>query len=452
MRTLLSALAGMALLLCIGPAAYGQASVQGTWKTLPVLMPINPVHTALMSNGKILVVSGSGNYPAETTFSVGVWDPNTNTMSLQTQTWDMFCNGMIVLPDGRPFIVGGNLQYDPFHGWKRTSIYDPATDRYVDMQDMAHGRWYPTATVLGDGRVMTFSGLTETGGTNSQVEIYKVGSGWGSPFSASFTPPLYPRMHLLPSGKVFVSGSGTQSRTFDPSTNTWSGVIATTIYGSARTYGSSVLLPLTPANSYKPKVIIFGGGSPSTATTEVIDMSAASPAWTSGPPMSQPRIEMNATLLPNGKIVTVGGSLNDEDTTTASLQSDLYDSASNTMGSAGSNAFPRLYHSVSLLLPDGTVWVAGGNPTRGAYEQHIEIYTPPYLYNANGSLATRPSITSVSPGVIGYGTSFQVQTPDAANIASVVLMKNGAVTHAFDMDQRMVGLTFTQGSGVLTVT
>lgn len=161
---------------------------------------------------------------------------------------------------------------------------------------------------------------------------------------------------------------------------------------------------------------------------------------------------MNATLLPNGKIVTVGGSLNDEDTSTASLQADLYDSATNTMGSAGSNAFPRLYHSVSLLLPDGTVWVAGGNPVRGAYEQHIEIYTPPYLYNANGTLATRPSIISVTPGIIGYGTSFQVQTPDAANISSVVLMKNGAVTHAFDMDQRMFGLSFTQGSGVLNVT
>ncbi len=54
--------------------------------------------------------------------------------------------------------------------------------------------------------------------------------------------------------------------------------------------------------------------------------------------------------------------------------------------------------------------------------------------------------------MIGYGTSFQVQTPDAANIASVVLMKDGAVTHAFNMDQRMVGLTFCQGSGVLNVT
>src|SRR4030095_691091 len=61
-------------------------------------------------------------------------------------------------------------------------------------------------------------------------------------------------------------------------------------------------------------------------------------------------------------------------------------------------------------------------------------------------------ITSISPNVIGYGTPFQVRTPDAANITSVVLMKTGTVTHAFDMDQRMVGLTFTVGSGVLDVT
>jgi hypothetical protein len=156
--------------------------------------------------------------------------------------------------------------------------------------------------------------------------------------------------------------------------------------------------------------------------------------------------------LPNGKILTVGGSVNDEDSTTASLQADLYDPATNAMASAGANAFPRLYHSVSLLLPDATIWVAGGNPARGSYEQHVEIYTPPYLYNSNGSLATRPSITSVTPGVIGYGTSFQVQTPDAPNIASVVIMKDGAVTHAFNMDQRLVGLSFTAGSGVLNIT
>lgn len=450
-------LAGIALIAFLGvllkaPAAEAQANVTGQWQTLSTQMPINPVHVALMYNGKILVVSGSGNYPPNTNYAAAVWDPSTNTVTTQPVGWDMFCNGMLVLPDGRPFVVGGTLQYDPFFGWKRTSGYDPATGNFVDMQDMAHGRWYPTTTELGDGRFMTFSGLDENGNTNTQVEIYKLGVGWGSPATASWTPDLYPRLHLLPNGTVFYSGATTQSRTFNPSTMTWSGVVATTNYGGTRTYGTSVLFPLTPANGYKPEIVIFGGDSPSTATSEFIDLSVAKPAWTYGPPMSQPRIEMNGTMLPNGKILLVGGSLNDEDTTTASLNADLYDTSTNTMSSAGANAFPRLYHSVSLLLPDGTVWLAGGNPTRGSYVPQVEIYSPAYLFNADGSLATRPTITAVTPSVIGYGTSFQVQTPDAANITSVVLMKDGATTHAFNMDQRLVGLSYTTGSSVLNVT
>src|SRR4029077_4126751 len=53
---------------------------------------------------------------------------------------------------------------------------------------------------------------------------------------------------------------------------------------------------------------------------------------------------------------------------------------------------------------------------------------------------------------IGYGTVFQVQTPNAANISSVVFMRPGAPTHAFDMEQRMVGATFSAGNGMLNVT
>src|SRR6267143_169041 len=112
---------------------------------------------------------------------------------------------------------------------------------------------------------------------------------------------------------------------------------------------------------------------------------------------------------------------------------------------------PRLYHSVALLLPDGTVWSAGSNPNWGTWEDRMEIYKPAYLFNASGGPATRPSITA-APSVIGYGGSFQVSTPNAANIASVALIRNGANTHAFDMDQRMVSLAFTKGTGTLTVT
>src|SRR3989441_11554239 len=80
----------------------------------------------------------------------------------------------------------------------------------------------------------------------------------------------------------------------------------------------------------------------------------------------------------------------------------------------------------------------------------MEIYSPAYLFNVDGSLATRPTIAGV-PGAISYGGAFEVQTPDAATITSVVLMRPGAPTHAFDMDQRLVKLSHSVGNGGLNV-
>jgi Domain of unknown function (DUF1929)/IPT/TIG domain len=432
-------------------AAMAQVNVKGQWNTLSYLMPINPIHVAMMHNGKVLLVAGSGNDPSNTKLQAAVWDPQAGTITVQNTPWDMFCNGMVVLPDGRPFIVGGTLQYDPFFGQPKSAVFDPSNNTFTVVQNMAHGRWYPSVTTLGDGRVMTFSGSDDvTGATNSTVEIYTVGSGWSTPYSASWTPPLYPRMNLLPSGKVFYSGSSSNSRLFDPSAHTWTNV-ANTILGSTRTYGSSVLLPLTPANNYDPKVIIMGGGSPATKTTETIDLGSSNPSWQQGPQMSQERIEMNAVILPNGKVLALGGSLVDEDTDSASLNADLYDPASNSFSTMAPNNYARLYHSNAWLLPDATVAFVGGNPERGTYEQHIEIYKPPYLFNSSGNSATRPTISS-APSTIGWTGAFTVSTPDAGNISSVVLARAGAPTHAFDMDQRLVGLSFIQGSGMLTVT
>jgi hypothetical protein len=439
----------------LGPLAHGiaaQSGTQGEWTTLPYPMPINPVHLALMNNGKVLVVSGSGNVAAETNYRVAVWDPLQGSIATQTLAWDMFCNGMVTLPDGRVFVDGGNLQYDPFHGQLRTAAFDPNAGLFTDLENMAHGRWYPTVTELGDGRIMAFSGLTETGATNTAVELYSPGTGWSQEYPAGWTPPLYPRMHLLPNGTVFYSGSSRASRIFNPSTRTWSSTTATTNYAGTRTYGTSVLLPLSPADGYRARVMIFGGGNPSTATTEVIEPLAATPAWSVGPAMSQPRIEMNATILPNGKILAVGGSLNDEDTATASLNADLYDPATNAFSSAGANVYPRLYHSGSLLLPDATVALLGGNPVRGSYEGHIEIYSPAYLFNADGTRAARPGISGVSTAAVDLGSTFQVFTTDAASVGSVVLVRPGAPTHAFDMDQRLVMLNFSAGANTLDVT
>jgi len=457
------------LLSVLVPLTMGQANVQGQWSTLPYLMPINPVHVALLSNGKVLVVAGSGNCPPSQSGCPSgppygpsnnsgalLWNPVTGAITQFSISWDMFCNGMALLQDGRAVIDGGTIQYDPFDGQPQVAAFDPATNTFTNVQNMAHGRWYPTVLTLGDGRVMAFSGLNETGGTNTAVEFYTVGSGWSQQYPASWTPDLYPRLHLLPNGKVFYSGAQTTSKLFDPSNATWNTNLATTNYSGTRTYGTSVLLPLTPANNYDPKVIIMGGHSPATNTTEIIDMGAPTPAWQYGPNMSEARIEMNAVILPDGRVLAIGGSVNDEDTSTASLNGDLLGPDPNNavnyiFSSAGANAYPRLYHSVALLLPDATVWLAGGNPSRGTYVQQMEIYQPPYLFDSTGALATRPSITG-APSSISFGNTFTVQTPDAANIAHVVLVRNGAVTHAFGMDQREVEMSFTAGSGTLTVT
>jgi Domain of unknown function (DUF1929)/Glyoxal oxidase N-terminus/PKD domain len=438
------------------------AQITGQWKTLPYLMTINPIRLGLLHTGKIVIVAGSENNPTEHAAGTSVgalWDPNASTINIIPMLWDVFCNGGSFLADGRCMTFGGTDQYDPFVGDPRTTVFDPATDLFNQLQSMADGRWYATAITLGNGQVMVFSGYGSNQGevVNQTVEIYTVGSGYSTPYTANWTPPLYPWLTLLPNGLVFYSGYTPTSWIYNPANPAaaWT-VSASTLYGQNRLYGNAVLLPLLPSNNYDPRVMILGGNSPATASTEIIDLSKSNPAWVSSGNMpSGPRIEGNSVLLPTGKLLALGGSVNDEDASTATLGADLYDPVAGTWSSAGTCAYARMYHSTALLLPDGTVLSAGSNPVRGTYEQHIESYSPAYLFTTDGNgntiSATRPTITS-SPTTIGYAGSFQVQTPNASTISSVVLMRNGSVTHAFDMDQRMVGLNFTVGSGVLTVT
>jgi hypothetical protein len=425
----------------------------GRWDTLPLLMPINPVHVALMHTGKVLIIAGSGNDPDNKNFQAAVWRPGQNTVNTFVLDWDMFCNGMVVLPDGRPFVLGGTLKYDDFLGYPKTAAFNPATGTFVNMPNMSGGRWYPTGTVLGDGSVLAVSGLNDTSSTvNTTVQIFKAGA-WTPAGTVFPGPPLYPREHLLPNGKVFEDGANPNSQMFDPATKTWT-TVATTTFGASRDAGTSVLLPLTPANGFKPVAMIMGGGPGGgsvTNTTELIDLSVPSPHWVGGPAMVKPRIQLNATILPNGKVLVSGGSVVNEDPSTGVLEAQLYDPGSNSFSSASNMAFPRVYHSNALLLPDATVLALGGNPERTVYEPHMEIYSPPYLFNSNGTPAKRPVITQVSPSAIGYGAPFLVHTPDAASIKSVVLVRAGAVTHAFDMEQRLVGMTFSVNASGLQV-
>lgn len=457
-----SALIGTTILLsALATAALGQSPVTvGSWATLPYQMPIDPIHCELLRNGKVLIVAGSENDSRNHKYRAAVWNRATGAISVQNLLWDVFCNGMAALPDGRVLIVGGTESYaseesSPY-GEARATVFDPATEKFNEVQSTAHGRWYATVTTLSDGRLMAFSGYNELGAINKAVEFYDVRSGWSPEFIAPWSPPLYPREHLLPSGKVFYSGATSYSHLFDPTAGTWKLNIARTVYADHRGGGSSVLLPLRPQDGYVPRVLILGGHNPATATAEIIDLSAATPAWRMTAPMSKPRIQLNAVLLPNGKVLALGGSEVNLDASSAALAAELFDPATETWSPAGVARYPRLYHSVALLLPEGTVWTAGSNPERGVYEKNMEIYSPPYLFtndaSGNAISAARPVITSV-PSQVGYGATFAIQTPDAREIESVVLIRLGSSSHAFDMEQRLVGLSFNASAdGALSAT
>jgi hypothetical protein len=457
--------------------------VDGVWRTLPYLFPINPISATLLSNGRVLIVSGSENnaYNSEgsETYRFAVWDPTrTDESSIVVQNigYDVFCSGTAVLPDGRPLTVGGTQTYQ-FTGDNRASIFNPLTSQFPQSQSMVAGRWYATATELGDGGIVAFSGTDETSSysTNNTVEIYDLadaGAGWSSPVTAPFTPPLFPRMELLPNGSVFFTGQGSglpcpstcpQSTPngwlFDPWRRTWTQSATVT---TSRTYGSAVILPLLPPN-YTPRVMNFGGNSTtaSTNSTETIDLSAASPTWTPGPNMSTARVMNNAVILPNGTVLSEGGSVDYETPDTPGKHADVYDPVMNAFSSGGTAAYSRLYHSTTLLLPDATVMSLGSNPVRGSYEPAIEIYTPSYLFDANDRpiVANRPTITNVSVSVLGYAAPFTVSYTSSNPIGSAVLMRPGSVTHSFNFDQRLVGLcgpspqpACSPGSGTLSLT
>lgn len=190
-------------------------------------------------------------------------------------------------------------------------------------------------------------------------------------------------------------------------------------------------------------MVHIGGGDPPTATAEVIDLNAPTPAWRSVGSMSIQRRQMNATLLPDGKVLVTGGVSGPgfNDTATPVFTAEMWHPATEQFTILASMAVGRWYHSTAALLPDGRVISAGGDNNPNG-----EVYSPPYLFRG-----TRPAITS-APASVGYGQTFFVGTPNGASVTKVHWVRHTSVTHANNMDQRLNRLTFTQAAGGLNVT
>src|SRR5262249_39599156 len=135
------------------------------------------------------------------------------------------------------------------------------------------------------------------------------------------------------------------------------------VFKRERGYGSCVM--------YEPgKVLILGGSLPPTETAEVIDLTAAKPAWRFTESMPHKRRQQKATgggdgtlcvgagtstatpyKLPGGGLITKP----EGDFRSAVLNTEIWDPKTGKWTLMAPQAEVRLYHSTALLLPDGRV-------------------------------------------------------------------------------------------------
>jgi len=427
-----SAFVLLLFVLAVAVRSNAQASTQGQWSAVSN-WPTRAIHATLLPDGRVFFIS----YYSES-LHPNIWDPVSNTFTATaSSSYALFCAGHTTLADGRIFVAGGHIA--DYTGYSHAVIFDPATNGFTSLPDMNAGRWYPTTTTLPNGDVLVVSGdINANTNVDKLPQVFQFSTKtWRNLTTAQLSQPLYPSMMVAPNGKVFNAGPSRQSRYLNTAgTGAWSNV-AVTNFGGSRDYG--------PAVMYSPgKVAVIGGSDPPTATSEIIDLNAATPVWKFTASMHFPRRQHNAVILPDGKVFIVGGSkAGGFDTSTSPvLPTEMWDPATGQFTVMASIAVYRGYHSTALLLADGRVLSAGGN----VGGPNAQVFSPPYLF-----AGTRPNIAS-APVSAGYGQTVFVGTPDAASVSKVTLLKQASVTHTNSMSQGFQSLSFAKTSTGLNVT
>jgi len=419
-------------------APAGIEATIGRWDG-PFSTTIIGLHTSQLFNGKVLMW-GHGGEPQLWDPSGGGFTQKTNATCTNPTTCELFCSGHTFLSDGSLLVAGGhNEALGDGNGLTQASRFDGSG--WSATGSMKYGRWYPTLVTLGDGSVVAISGSQAPGVSATIPERYSGGI-WTELTGANRSVPLFPRAFLEPkNGAIFVAGEMNPSLWLDPSgSGSWT--TGPTRNVGDRGYGSAVMLDT--------KVLYVGGGGSSGCpgnlpqkSAEIIDLAAASPAWTAITSMKIGRRQTTAIILADGKVLVTGGSSQCGFTNEAGavFAPELYDPAVvspadpwTTMANA---SVVRVYHSTTVLLPDGRVLSVGSGDGGGVTQQYwYEIFSPPYLFKG-----ARPTIT-LAPDPIHYGVPFTVTTPNGASIRKVTLIRLASSTHAFDMGERLNTLTF----------
>ncbi|MEZ5410072.1 MAG: DUF4214 domain-containing protein [Acidimicrobiales bacterium] len=430
-------------------AVAGAPASAGAWGPVES-WPLIGIHAALDRDGRVVTYGTTAEGKQSGYFLYDVWTPNASaaeghrTLPNRTGT-DVFCSLQINRYDtGEMLTFGG----DNWTGTATTNTgnpdinsYDPATGQLTKIKGMLRARWYATATTLGDGSILV------QGGDGGWDHPERWSPERGSELVGADLSPYfwwYPKAFVLPDGRLFSIDVFGRMYVMpaDLSTATPVGRLPEHRQG----FGATAVM-------FAPGRILHFGGE--TNTSVIIDVTGTTPVVTPGPALSSARRWVNGTLLPDGRILATGGAtiagMGTADNIGAyqiNNAAEVFDPRTGTwtVEAAGSNV-ARMYHSTAILLPDGRVLVGGGGAPGPETNLNAELFTPDYLLNGDGTQVTRPTIGSVSATDLTPGQTITLDATSASGVSRVTMLKAGAVTHSFNMEQHLVELPIETRAG-----
>lgn len=432
-------------------------TTDGSWGEV-IEWPIVSVSAANLPDGRIITFSSfdrdrfTGGKGKEYTYAV-IWDPKTKNISEANHpSHDLFAAHLTLLEDGRLIINGGNNRVPT------TSFFDYKTDQWVKGASMNRGRWYPTSVALPNGAVFTALG---TGG-GKHPELWQEDSGWKLLTGINLQTAIldfnhyerewWPYFYVDPRGKVFHAGPTPKMHSIDTEGLGTIAQVGPELHDWYPKHGISVMYD-------KGKILVAGGaisGSDLRSTNKamIIDINDSSPTVTSIAPMRYARKFHNGIILPNGEVLVVGGNttgikFNDAGTV---LPAEIWSPITKKWRTVASMSIPRNYHSVALLLNTGKVFSSGSGLCGNCPSNHSnsQIFSPPYLYDKNGNLTSRPIISN-APNSIKHGQTLSLDSSN--DISRFTFIKMSSTTHAINTDLRFLEIPYTtDGNGIYNLT
>ncbi|TXT10997.1 hypothetical protein VHUM_01748 [Vanrija humicola] len=401
-----------------------------------------------------------------------------------------FCAGGTSLGDSRWLVVGGqNAETGSAEGRKAIRLLDPriATPYWDESTPaLTTNRWYTSVETLEDGSAIIIGGSTALVYVNSWAydnPTYEFYPSRGAPkrmklLSDTTQLNLYAITWLMPSGKLFIQ-SGKTAALFDYNTGVETRNFANVPF-SVRVYpgsAASTSLPQTPENGWDLRVFICGGTNSNWSLSQNVpaiksDNSCISispdkgeTAWTTEDPMDLGRVMGEFVNLPDGRLFLVNGAhsgtagysgwgwpIGESLANNPAYEAKYYDHSKprgQRWSSAGTSTIPRMYHSTAVLLPDGSVAIAGSNPN-GSYQSsarrkffsdgRIEYFYPDYYNKPRPKPVSLP--TQLKYGGNWFNVPLTATDLNGAKPESVkaVIVRSGFVTHSLHMGQRHVEL------------